>query len=185
MRSCMPLYLSRCSDRTLRLLQLLLLAAAGHAEIPEMSNACKLKTGLTPNNGSMEHSAGFEEKIISSWGVLVAGPPAPLDMLVPPGNGAGEYFQCVSNPGYDFWSVAVSSGRHYIGSVDAAAPHGSGGAQPVYRSAHQRDIQAWRPQPEKQHGHGRRRLFGGSSGPPSIGICLPEVCKPLARLSFC
>jgi hypothetical protein len=104
----MFMQMSRCSARNLLLL--LLAAAAGPAaaqlaDIPEMSDACKLKTGLTPNNGSMEHSAGFEQKVVSSWGVLVSGPPAPLDMLVPPGNGAGEYFQCVSNPGYGFWSV--------------------------------------------------------------------------------
>jgi hypothetical protein len=86
-------------------------------------------------------------------------------------------------------SVAVSSGRHYIGSVDATAPPppqapgGAGGDPPaVYRSAHQREVRAWRPQPSaEQHGGGRplgrrRRLFGGGGSPPSIGICLPEAC---------
>ena len=77
--------------------------------VKEMSMACKLATGLKNNSHSMFKQRDFLEDILSSWGVLITGPPSPLDMLKPAGSGAGQYYQCITYPGYNFWQVAVKS----------------------------------------------------------------------------
>ena len=145
---------------------------------PQMSRACSLATGMTPNNHSMFKQKDFIEDILTSWGVLITGPPTPLNMLAPQGAGTGEYYQCISYDGYSFWKVAVgqSGGGGYPGSYDVehVRPTIQRNLALIDRVTASLSSLAWHP---KQIERTRRRLFGGFGGGESVGVCLPSACS--------
>eukprot|EP01052_Picozoa_sp_SAG31_P045378 SAG31_NODE_8259_length_1487_cov_0.844380_2_plen_227_part_00 len=80
--------------------------------LPVMSEACQRLTSLKSSD-SMWKQKGFMDNIASAWGVLVDGPPSPLNILAPQGAGTAQYYQFASYSGYNFWKVSVGSAGGY------------------------------------------------------------------------